>query len=967
MKSDRWKEIERIYHAALERKEAERADFLAETCRDDAELRREVESLLGYETRAEGFIEGPALDAAAQGMPQQPAQPMIGRRIGVYEITSLIDRGGMGEVWRARDSKLGREVAIKSLPEEFAKDEERLARFEREAKLLASLNHPNIAAIYGLEEDNGAGFLILELVEGDTLAEFLTAGSLPVKSALNIALQVAEGLEAADEKGIIHRDLKPANIKVTPDGKVKVLDFGLAKTIAGEIPGPDLSIQTELETREGIIQGTPAYMSPQQARGEVVDKRVDIWSFGCVLYEMLTGRRAFPGERLTDTIARILEREPDWEGLPANLHPAVQKLLHRCLEKEPKNRWQAVGDVRVELEQLLAGKDEPLSESELESQSRPTRVLFGSQAIALLLVGVFIGGFVAWSVLPEPVPNPTRRFEIDSSPAERVLGAMSVSPDGQSIVYVGSGDGIDRRLYLRRMDSFEGLTIEGTEGARSPIFSPESTWVAYVNSESGHIMKLLLPEGRPLSVYEFEEAPEAVWRRSVNTWAGTDRIVFVDEDLGLSWVSSDGGPRQIVTSINKADGEIAHRNPYALPGAREVLFTIERDGGIEEWSLAVVSLETGEIKNLDAAGSRAQYAPTGHLIYNGPEGPMAAPFDLAALELTGQPVDILEEVAIALSWGFGDDGSLVYIADEAVGRRRAGRLVWVDREGNEQQLAGPPGAYVMPRLSPDRSQIAVNSRTNQVLLFDVETGAGRQLTFADGRNIAPVWTPDGMRVAFGGSDLNLYWKLADGSGPDELLLERENEAVPMSWSPDGRYLAFYENGPPETQGIYVLSMEDRTAEPFLVTADQERSPMFSPDGRFIAYTSDESGQTEVYVEPFPRTGGKWKISLDGGVGPLWSRSGQELFYLNGGSQMIAVDYENMPTFSPGAQRPLFTKFASRILNPNFANYDIDPGGHRFVFIKQVAFSSETDADARSAKINIVLNWFEELKERVPVP
>ncbi|MCH8267337.1 MAG: serine/threonine-protein kinase [Acidobacteria bacterium] len=900
-----------------------------------------------------------------------------GTQLGTYEILSHIGSGGMGDVYRARDTKLRREVAIKVLPDAFAQNPERLARFEREAHLLAALNHPNIATIHGLEESGGTHYLIMEMVPGDTLAERIQHdGAVPIEEALGIATQIAEALEHAHEKGVIHRDLKPANVKVTPDGKVKVLDFGLAKAFAGDAPGTDLSSLPTLSasvTREGVILGTAAYMSPEQARGKEVDKRTDIWAFGCVLYELLTGRQAFQGESITDIIAAILKGEPEWQALPETTPAKVRDLLRRCLQKDLRRRQQHIDDARIEMEEALStpATAGPAA-APIPARTSWRQVL--PWGIVFLVVGAIIASIAVWNLNPE-APRPVSRFALTLSETELLGSAagyglnepvVALSPDGTRLVYVAN-----QQLYLRPMDSLEARLISGTEGAISPFFSPDGQWVGFF--AEGKLKKVSVSGGAVLTLCDAPGSRGGSW--------GTDKtIVFGKLGAGLLQVSAAGGTPQELTTLK--EGEAQHFYPHSLPGGKAVLFNV-RTGLIETSRIEVLLLETGEQRELIQGGTHARYVPTGHLVYAQAGTPgtlLAVPFDLERLEVTGNPVPIVEGVmqlntSYLAQFSFSHLGTLVYVP--AASDLQGGMtLVWVDRTGAVEPLAAPPRQYRNPTLSPDGQRLAVTipGLPPDVWVYDIARHTLIRLTF-EGDNRLPIWTPDGKRVTFrsnrAGGPWNLFWKSADGSGTAERLATSERTQTPSSWSPDGRLLAFYDRiftgGTSTTEGdIWVLPLEGDPStssgragkpQPFLQTQFYEAAPMFSPDGRRLAYVSNESGKNEVYVQPFPGPGGKRQISTDGGAEPVWARNGRELFYRNG-SQMMAVEIATEPTFSAGLPRLLFEgNFQPSAAS--LANYDVTPDGQRFVMIQEGA------PDSPPPQINVVLNWFEELKRRVP--
>ena len=876
---------------------------------------------------------------------------MIGKTLSHYKVLEKIGQGGMGEVYRAEDTNLSREVAIKVLPEQFTQDPQRLARFEREAKLLASLNHPNIAAIYGLEEADGVRFLALELVPGETLAERVAKGPLPVEEALEVCRQIAEGVEAAHEKGIIHRDLKPANVKVTPEGKVKILDFGLAKAFEDEVSFTDISQSptlTEEMTRAGVILGTAAYMSPEQAKGKAVDKRADIFAFGAVLYELLTGKRAFQGETITETLGAIIHKEPDWNRLPGSVPSSIRFLLSRCLKKDAPRRLQHIDGARILIEEALS---EPTAAS-VPGLGAPIHPPLWKRAIPWSLTGlVAVIAAVGFWILTRPEAEALTRFVI-TPPATAPLfrgGAneLAISPDGRRIVYRAA-----LQLYVRSLDEFSATPIAGTErSAGDHLFSSDGESVAFFTPEG--LKKVSLVGGGPLTLSGVSSARGG-------SWVG-DAIVFSSEGR-LYRVSAAGGEPEILATPDTAKGEF-YVDPEILPGGQALLFTIWTSTASQ---IALLFLETGEQKVL-LAGRQARYAATGHVVYGLFDSGtlMAAPFDLARLEVTGDSVPVLEGVrgttTAAIDYSFSRTGTLVYVpAGEG---EEPFNLVWVNREGVVERLGTPPHDYWYPRLSLDGRRLAVRIGSD-IWVHDISRQTLTRLSF-EGVNDLPVWTPDGKRVTWRSNREgpgNLFWKLADGSGPAERLSTGEFRQNPSSWSPDGQTLAFYQRpgaGGPSDRDIWLLPLQgDRQPRPFLQTPFDESASVFSPDGRWLAYVSHESGRGEIYVQPFPGPGGKWQISTEGGQEPVWARSG-ELFYRSlGGQKMMAVEITTEPVFSAGTPQLVFEGSYQPSLG-RIAMYDVTRDGQRFVMIEP--------RQGAEAPINVVLNWFEELKRLVPTP
>jgi Tol biopolymer transport system component len=888
-----------------------------------------------------------------------------GTRLGSYEVVAQIGAGGMGEVYRAHDSKLGRDVAIKVLPANFVNDPERLSRFQREARMLAALNHPNIATIYGLEQSGGTSYLVMELVPGETLQERVKRdGPVPVEEALAVAKQIAEALEAAHEKNIIHRDLKPANVKVTPEGKVKVLDFGLAKAFAGDTANDDPSNSPTLSaaaTMQGVTLGTAAYMSPEQARGKECDKRTDIWAFGCVLYELLTGKRAFDGEDTTEILAAVVKTEPDWTRLPATTPVKVVDLLRRSLQKDKTLRLRDAGDARIEIQEALSA---PSSVSPgIAAPAKGVRALGWRGLILGVGISVFaavIASLATWNLKPSP-PQPVTRTAINLPPGQQLAGldngpSLAISPDGTHLAYVARQGGV-QQIYVRAMDSLEVKAIPGTEGAATPFFSPDGQWLGFFANRK--LMKVSLNGGTTLALATAPFDGGAAWSSQ-----GT--IAFSPSNASaLQQVSDVGGALKPLTSLGKGDG--SHRWPDFLPGGKDVLFASGTAGAM--FSNAQVGVQyagTDKRQYLIQGGLFPRYAASGHLVYAQGGILMAVPFDPQRLTITGAGVPVAEGVMQSPTNGYAQfslsaTGSLVFVPGGVQAAQV--RMVWVSRNGAEQPLAAPANTYLNPRLSPDGRRLAVGilRQDSQVWQFDFSRETLTRFTFEGTVNGYPAWTPDGKRIAFISNKegpLNVFWQLADGSGGLERLTASDDLQTPSSWSPDGKMLAFNEITPTTGIDILVLRQGDRKTQPFLQTPFNESAPRFSPDGRWLAYVSDESGRYEVYVQPYPGPGGKWQISTEGGSEPVWNPNGRELFYRSG-DKMMAVDIATQPGFTVGKPRMLF-EGPYQPTPVTFPNYDVSPDGQRFLMLKHV-----DQAQATPTQINVVLNWFEELKQKVP--
>jgi Tol biopolymer transport system component len=816
-----------------------------------------------------------------------------GTKVGPYEVVGALGAGGMGEVWRATDTRLGRQVALKLLPEDFEVDPERHARFEREAKVLASLNHPNIAALYGLEHVGERHALVMELVEGEDLAQRLARGPVPADEALAIALQVASALEAAHEKGIVHRDLKPANVKVTPEGTVKVLDFGLAKAweADGASSNPSLSPTiTAHHTREGVILGTAAYMSPEQARGKPVDRRADIWAFGCLLYEMLTGTQAFGGDTVTDVIAAVVTREPEWSALPAGVTVRSREVLRRCLEKDPRRRYRDIGDVRLELEE--SGRADALPRPAAAAAAVPARatarrgaVPWAVAALALLAAaGLGLAYRQATAMRPPSfrahlLPPAKTTFNFDAA-----TGGPVLSPDGSRVAFSATDASGRKLLWVRPLDSLTAQPLEGTDDASFPFWSPDGRFLAYF--AGGKLKKIDTRGGPPQSVCNASSGRGG-------TWGAGGEIVFApDIQDGLKRVPAAGGAPADLAGLDAARQQTSHRWPHFLPDGRHYIYwggnpfaTSQESNGIY-----LASLGGSEQRFLLSADSNALYAPPGYLLFLRDRSLMAQPFDAKAFATTGEAFPIAEEVANPQSYRLGAfsvaaDGALVYQTGEN------GRLqpIWLGKDGGEAGVAGEFAVVFTPRLSPDGTRLALavqdpQTKNVDIWLADLARGVKTRFTFDPGIEYHPVWSPDGSRIAYSANPngrFDLYAKSASGTGEPEALLVSDADKFANDWSADGRYLAYMSSDSRSKTAVdlWTLSMAaGREASVFLQTQFSEGNAAFSPDGRWVAYQSAESGKLEVYITTFPTPAGKWQVSQGGGIEPRWRHGGSALCF-----------------------------------------------------------------------------------------
>jgi eukaryotic-like serine/threonine-protein kinase len=938
---------------------------------------------------------------------------VAGSSLGPYQILAPLGSGGMGEVYRARDTKLNRDVALKVLPDGLTADPERVARFHREAQLLAALNHPNIGSIYGLEDSDGIRALVLELVEGPTVADRIAHGPIPLDEALPIARQIAEALEAAHEKGVIHRDLKPANIKVRDDGSVKVLDFGLAKILetdstasgppAAYSPGSTQSptITTPAMTQMGMILGTAAYMSPEQAKGRPADKRSDIWAFGCVLFEMLTGKRAFEAEDVSDTLAAVLRGEPDWTRIPPDVPVPIRVCVQRCLEKDRSKRIGDVSTVRFVINEaavltLPGGTTTPIDIPRSPIWRRASAVLIG-----VLLTGTVTAGAM-WAVMRPPASQPAvARFPISLDEGHQFgsngLRLVAISPDGSQIAYAASAaDRVQTRplattqgLYLRSMADDGARPIPGTEvegAVGGPVFSPDGQSIAfYVGSNNagvlsrakGLLKRIGLNGGTAVTLCEIDLPLGISWNR--------DGIMFGQLSKGIMRVSPNGGEPEQVVPVEH--GEIL-QGPLMLPDGDSLLFTQAQDAGgafgpfDDVWDKAQVvvqSLNSGKRKTLVEGGSDARFLSTGHLVYAVGGTLRAVPFDPKRLEVTGRPTPVVQGIGRSrfgpnartgsAHFSISEGGSLVYLPGPvSLSSSPPQDLAFLDRDSRVELLKLPPAPYEFPHISPDGKQVAVGTndgREANVWIYDLSrTSSRRQLTFG-GKNRFPVWSPDGQHLAFQSDregDFAIFWQKADGTAPAERLTKpvKGTSHVPESWSAKANRLAF-DVIEESSFSLWTLSLPDRKAEPFGDVRSKSVQPAaaFSPDGRWIAYQSGEIPDPQVFVQTFTSTGTKYQIAR--GRHPRWSPDGSQLFYtLN--NRILAVGVVTRPSFRFATPAIIATGFSNAPMAP--ASYDVAPDANRFMGTVDAAGLIPA-ATGATRRIEVVLNWQEELKQRVP--
>ena len=909
-----------------------------------------------------------------------------GTRLGAYEIVAAIGAGGMGEVYHARDTRLHRDVALKVLPEGFASDKDRVARFEREARTLASLNHPNIAQIYDVGS-SGTLYLAMELVSGEDLAERLRRGPQPVPEALTVALQIALALEAAHDLGIVHRDLKPANIKVRDDGTVKVLDFGLAKALesnvgrgdagskdpASEDPGPTMT--SPAMTAMGMILGTAAYMAPEQARGRPVDRRADIWAFGCVLYEMLTARRAFAGEDISTTIAEVLKSDPALSALPPDVPSGVRRLIDRCLVKDPRRRLQSIGDARLDLEDAIAGRD-PVSTGAVPSVvvSRSATVPWSIAGLALAALAALAVWAAPWRAA-EPAPVVRLTAEIGADASLVSVGPPAVlSPDGTTMAFTASIADGSTHLFVRRLSALQAIKLDGTAGASDPFFSPRGDWIGYFSE--GRMMKVRTSGGPSVTL-----SKAVAWRGA--TWLEDDTIAFVPQATGGArmerMAASASGQSAPVGEF--APGEVTQRWPQALPDGKGILYTGHTNvDNFDDATLMVMPLSGGVPKQIYKGGYFGRYVTSGHLLFVRSGTLFAMPFDLQTLEPRGEPLPVIQGVNASTSTGgvfysVSNGGTLLYVPGSSVGG--AVPLSWVARSGTVSLAATSTLDWLSLDVSPNGRQAALqvtDGTQHDIVIHDFASDTTRRLTTMPTDEMSPVWSPDGRFVVFTSQDTampgrsRLLVQRADGLGQPTLLLDSDKPAVPSGFDRDGKVLLYSLNvvtSPALDMDVMLLPLDrgdpnvikGGTPRPFRKTPAIEGVARVSPDGRWVAYVSDEGapGVFNIFVESFPGPGGRWQVSTDFGVWPAWSRSKPELFYLPARGEIMAMPYTiDGEIFAAGKAVPWSpTRLIPR--SP-LHSYALHPDGERVL-----GFAMDPSKRPAQKTVSLIFNLFEELR------
>jgi serine/threonine-protein kinase len=899
----------------------------------------------------------------------------------------------MGVVFEGRDERLDRSVAIKSLPEHFSDDPERLARFEREARLLASLSHPNLASVYGLEEQDGARYLVMEFIEGHALSELLSQGPLAFDEALRIAAQVAAGVECAHEAGVIHRDLKPANIVVTPSGQAKVLDFGLAREIEGRSSSMNLTEQvtasmgyeTVRQTGAGQIMGTAAYLSPEQARGKRLDKRTDVWSFGCVLFEMLTGLSPYAGETMTDSLGAILHKEPAWNQLPPELPATVVHLLRRLLVKDPDRRLRDLGDARIEIEETLRdpGSTRFMSMSELGElkERRGSRPMLGWIAAAVIALVAGYASWVAWLMpheaddpirvrvsLREPVPGEDEAvFELADEPGRQ----FAISPDGRTLVFAGEDGNARSQLYIRSMDQFDATPMSGTEGAEYPFFSPDGQWIGYVSQTA--LKKVSVSGGSSIRLCDVGNSFRGA------SWGDDGRIYIAPNTTDSLWVVSEaGGEPEKLSELDEANDERSHRWPFVLPGSKAVLFTMQRPGeSFDEATIEAIRLDTKERIVLHRGGTNPAYLPSGHLVF-GKEGTLfASRFDPETLALGTTPSPVIDGITTntgngGVDYDFSDSGVMMYLVGEEESFATQAR--WVSRDGTRAELDGEKRTVSSARLSPDGTRLVYQFYNEEgssydIWVYEIARGVMSRLTFNEDDDMSPAWSPDSEHIVY--SEVRtaprLVMKRADGSEEGVPLTPTEGDGGELittpqfatDWSDDGSYIIYHESYAGTGWDLRYLDMsaDPPTEHTFLATEYVDYHGALSPDGKWIAYASNETGPPEIYIRPFPEGGGRWQVSTGGGNMPRWSADGTELFYLTRTSAMSAAIEFGDASVRVSTAEELFTfELAEDFFN---GQYDPMPGGDGFMILE-----AESRQELRNDSLSVVFNWFTDIERKL---
>lgn len=970
--SEREQKITTIFLRALEREGVERRAFLDGACAGHEELRQEVELRIASHEKANDSIKDPAFISNAAPLEDRDRKVLEGSTIGPYKIVSLLGAGGMGEVYRAQDSRLGRNVALKLLPQTLSRGEESVRRFQQEARAASALNHPNILAIFdtGTTED-GVPYLVSELLEGETLRDKLANGAMPVRKAIDFALQTARGLTAAHSKGIVHRDLKPDNLFITKDARVKILDFGIAKLMPQRSDGQQSGTEAPtrmINTDPGMVVGTVGYMSPEQVKGAAVDTRSDIFSFGAIFYEMLAGRRAFHCETHVETMNAVLKHDPpELSTLNKQISPAIERVVLRCLEKEREERFQSASDLAFALDSLT-GVQSSGATTIIEGAvpTRTSRAQWPNRlgwiiAAMLLVASAVLGSLYFRRAAPAAE---TMRFLLEVPEKAAFSDSVVLSPDGRHLAFVVTGAAGATSLWVRSLDSIDTRELAGTEGAHFPFWSPDSRFIAFF---AGNKLKKVERSGGPV-----ESLADTSAEARGGSW-GADTLIFSPGfTLPLYKVAAAGGPVEPITKLDQSIGVNSHRWPHFLPDGRRFVF-FARSAQESAEGVYAGSLDSQEHTLILRTNLLAGYAPpahgngTGHLLFMRDRTLLAQSFDLEKLQLSGEPVVVAENVltypseggpTAFASFSVSANGHLAYLS----GDPSQEQMQWLDRSGKLIGLFGSPGTYYEPALSPDEKRLAAgrgDSDPGDIWIFDVARATSTRFTFDPAADVSPIWSPDGARIVFASvrkGKFALYQKASSGAGDEELLLQTEFNTLPNSWSPDGRYILFETEDSSNQFDLFVLpTSPNEKPFPYLNTKFNETHSQFSPDGRWVAYASDESGRSEIYVQSFPAAAGKWQISHDGGDQPQWRRDGKELFYMASDKKLMAVSIKTGTTVEAGTPLPLFvTRVRSTGQTDDKNTYAVAADGQRFLVNNLLH-------EGNKRPITIILNWAANLK------
>lgn len=943
MSPERWKKVNEVFQEAVELEPSEQKAYLEEACVDDDSLLQQVETLLAANDQAGTFIAGNAAKDVAHLLTLKNSPTLTGESLGHYEIISILGSGGMGKVYLAKDSKLNRSIAVKTLPNSFSKESDHVKRFQTEAKAAANLNHPNVATVYSVEEtDDNQTFITMEYIEGKPLSEMIPANGLDQRTFLEWFIAIADALAHAHEKGIVHRDIKPNNIMITPSGTPKILDFGLARIDKAKIneEGSTLSL-----TKTGQVLGTPAYMSPEQAEGKEADQRTDIFSLGIVMYEAITGTKPFKGDNYAAIVSNLLGKEPRHIS---ELKPEVPNLLARiimkCLSKEPRYRYQSMNEVRVLLTEISSAIDSgaSLSRPPSENVSRPKSLsswfTFGAIGLAVLF-----GAFAVWSwfYAGNKSENSVARFSLNIPQSSEITILESrISPDGKDMLMATFRDE-GNPIYRRSLDSFEVEPIEGSEGGRKPFFSPDGQWIAYSN-KANQIKKIPLKGGN--SIVLCENCP-----LTFTSFWGADNFLYLSNNKGLYRISSDGGTPEQLTEVKKEKDENTHILPQLLPDKKSVLFTVQTAA---QNKLAIFSLADKTWKYIEETGNawRGIYLESGHIVFARRNQLMGIAFDLSTLQTIGKPKLLLSDVfEMSPNTHISKNGTLIYLPAIS---RTDNQIVWVDKKGDFKPALNKKGDYNAPRISPDGSKIVVGL-DNDIWVYNLESGGGIRITDSD-RNELPLWTKDGNSVIYATEKDNaykIYTKSANGTGEAELLHESKFRLKPYSVHPTENVLAIVASNRQGDVDLITKSLDDSSVGEISVTKFREDTPRFSPDGKWVSYFSMDSGQPQVYVQPWDeKDGSKIAVTTNGGMFPLWSPKGNELFYRIG-SKFFSVPVSNSDNIKFGTINKLFEggKFLT--------SFDVSPDGERFLMVKD-------EHGTLPRQLNVVINWTEELKQNM---